>query len=190
MSSKWRKWTEEHNFRSPMPPLLFTLAFTFLPLRFTFSSSLPVSLLPTCFQHLGERRDVKTLVSNSLSAMPKTVYASIICHFSTSVNLWICSVTLFNQWLIKHLKRLDRQCHINTHTRSSEAWFICSQHDTERGRCGVGVVGLGVDVALITFQVEIVGAIDCASKCYTSHLSNFFLYRSPACHSQRHNCEC
>lgn len=43
---------------------------------------------------------------------------------------------------------------------------------------------LGVDVALITVQVEIVSAIDCASKCYTSHLSNllfssfFFLTKS------------
>lgn len=38
----------------------------------------------------------------------------------------------------------------------------------------MGVAGLGVDVALITVQVEIVRGIDCASKCYTSHLSIFF----------------
>lgn len=37
----------------------------------------------------------------------------------------------------------------------------------------VGVARLGLDVALITVQVEIVRAIDCASKCYTSHLSFF-----------------
>lgn len=41
---------------------------------------------------------------------------------------------------------------------------------------GVGVARLGVDVALITVQVEIVRAIDCASKCYTSHLSTFSLF--------------
>lgn len=44
---------------------------------------------------------------------------------------------------------------------------------------GVGVAGLGVDVALITVQVEIVRGIDCASKCYTSHLS-FFFFRQKA----------
>lgn len=41
---------------------------------------------------------------------------------------------------------------------------------------GVGVARLGVDVALITVQVEIVRAIDCASKCYASHLSTFFFF--------------
>lgn len=40
----------------------------------------------------------------------------------------------------------------------------------------MGVAGLGVDVALITVQVEIVRGIDCASKCYTSHLSIFFFF--------------
>lgn len=35
---------------------------------------------------------------------------------------------------------------------------------------------MGVDVALITVQVEIVRAIDFASKCYTSHLSTFFFF--------------
>lgn len=40
----------------------------------------------------------------------------------------------------------------------------------------VGVARLGVDIALITVQVEIVRAIDCASKCYTSHLSVVFLF--------------
>lgn len=38
------------------------------------------------------------------------------------------------------------------------------------------LVDMGVDVALITVQVEIVTGIDCASKCYTSYLSFFFLY--------------
>lgn len=55
---------------------------------------------------------------------------------------------------------------------------------------GGGPARLGVDVALITVQVEIVRAIDCASKCYASHLStflfSFFFSRSrrPACHSK------
>lgn len=40
----------------------------------------------------------------------------------------------------------------------------------------VRLVDMGVDVALITVQVEIVTGIDCASKCYTTHLSFFFLY--------------
>lgn len=42
-----------------------------------------------------------------------------------------------------------------------------------------GVARLGVDVALITVQVEIVRAIDCASKCYASHLSTFFFFFFP-----------
>lgn len=40
----------------------------------------------------------------------------------------------------------------------------------------VRLLDMGADVALITVQVEIVTGIDCASKCYTSHLSFFFLY--------------
>lgn len=51
---------------------------------------------------------------------------------------------------------------------------------------------LGVDVALITVQVEIVRAIDCASKCYTSHLSNLF-FSSVFFFTEKHaiyNCEC
>lgn len=40
----------------------------------------------------------------------------------------------------------------------------------------VRLVDMGVDVALITVQVEIVTGIDCASKCYTSHLSFFFFF--------------
>lgn len=54
---------------------------------------------------------------------------------------------------------------------------------------GLGVATLGVGIALITVQVEIVRAIDCASKCYTSHLSTFFLNRA-ACHLQRCYGEC
>lgn len=59
----------------------------------------------------------------------------------------------------------------------------------------VRLVDMGVDVALITVQVEIVTGIDCASKCYTSHLSFFFplsffwLDRRPASQLQRRNCE-
>lgn len=53
---------------------------------------------------------------------------------------------------------------VDTHT--------ATQHTHTYTR-GVGVARLGLDVALITVQVEIVRAIDCASKCYTSHLSFF-----------------
>lgn len=51
----------------------------------------------------------------------------------------------------------------HTHSRTHTSWVR-----------GVGVARLGLDVTLITVQVEIVRAIDCASKCYTSHLSFFF----------------
>lgn len=83
--------------------------------------------------------------------------------------------------------------HAHTHTRTythRPASSALSTTHTEGGAgLEVGVARMGVDVALITVQVEIVRAIDCASKCYTSHLSTFFFffYRRPVCHSQRHN---
>lgn len=46
-----------------------------------------------------------------------------------------------------------------------------------RGGGGVGeMLDVGVDVALITVQVETVTGIDCASKCCASHLSFFFFF--------------
>lgn len=63
----------------------------------------------------------------------------------------------------------------DTHTVRRPASSALSTTHTEGGAgLGVEVGRLGVDVALITVQVEIVRAIDCASKCYTSHLSTFF----------------
>lgn len=66
-------------------------------LHFFLSVSLSVSLFlsglsrPVYFQHLSERIDIKTLtqalLSNSLSAMPKPVYVSLIFH---TQRLWIC----------------------------------------------------------------------------------------------------
>lgn len=83
--------------------------------------------------------------------------------------------------------------HMNTDTHRVASSALSTTHTEGGAGLGVGVSRLGVDVALITVQVEIVSGIDCASKCYTSHLSIFsffFFNRRPVCHLQRSNCEC
>ena len=105
--------------------------------------------------------------------------------------------------VVQASERLARHTRINTHAdthvqythrvRRPASSARSTTHTGGGAGLGVGVARLGVDVALITVQVEIVRVIDCASKCYTSHLSIsfffFFLYTRLTCHSQRGNCE-
>ena len=102
-----------------------------------------------------------------------------------SGNLRVCSATICALLVDQASECLDTHTHWHTHTDThthttlkhtgvgGPASSARSTTHTEGG-VGLGVARLGVDVALITVQVEIVRAIDCASKCYTSHLSIFF----------------
>ena len=103
---QWGGGSEENSTASDPRCLSF---FSCSHLHFFLSVSLPISLFlsrssrPVYFQHLSERIDVKTLaqtvLSNSLSATPEPVYASIIYH---TWRLWICEVvqplSVLNGW--------------------------------------------------------------------------------------------
>lgn len=155
-----------------MPLLLFMLKFTFLSLRFT----LPVSFLPTRLFSAplwkNRYKNTQKLLGNSLAEKP--VYVSVIYHTQSE---FIQPISMLNGWSNIGMAR-QKLWHIkHTHTDFTGLLHLLSARHAEGGvELGVGVARLGVDVALITVQVEIVRAIDCASKCYTSHLSTFSLF--------------
>lgn len=141
---QWGRGSEENSTASDPWCLCF---FSCSHLHFFLSVSLFLSRSsrPVYFQHLSERIDIKTLtqmlLGNSLYTMPKPVYVSIIYRV-----LAVCgSVNLFSHYphsVAWPSMRVPGQTlpheHTHTHTQSSVSCFICSQHDTHRGRCRAG----------------------------------------------------
>lgn len=157
-----------------MHQLLFMRAFTFL------SFGLPSRYSrPFYFQHLCERKQ----------EVEMTRAKNVLQYLARDERLGRFGFFFSSQATARIQGR--REEHPRGHSTPAqytlartELWCLlhllsapCIGEAQAQGEGGGGAARLvGVDVALITVQVEIVRAIDCASKCYQSHLSTFFFF--------------